>query len=217
MESIALLFFLLQQLGMTLGVGSSTFALMFYIVGASDGVIDASERRFMHAVYTTLRIGLFLILISGMAITAAHYFAGDLATVASPAYLFKWLLLFIIIANAVLMDRHILPAQIGGVVAGGSWYALFIIHTLAPEVVWASLLILYALWLVIFWAGFTLLRKLAVRAYASEGSAHTPPQPSRSISLPSTAVSPASPATKAPHIEFTLPSSSPQGTGAKPN
>lgn len=213
MESIALLFFLLQQLGMTLGVGSSTFALMFYIVGASDGMIDASERRFMHAVYTTLRISLFLILISGFAITGAHYFAGDFTTIFSPAYLFKWMLLLIIVVNAILMDTRTLPSAVGGAVAGGSWYALFILHTLAPQTTWTVLFVLYGLWLFIFWAGFTLLRKLAIRAYQAEAT--TPPQKVHGLHIAE--VPPRSPMPgNAPHIEFSLQTPSAQnGSGSK--
>jgi len=170
MESIVLLIFLLQQLGVTLGVGASTFAMMFYIVGISDGEIDASERRFMHATYTTIRIGLFLIIITGLATAAAHYLAGDIATLLQPAFIFKWILLFIIIMHGVLVDTRILSSQIGGVIAGASWYALFVIHALSPVTNWFTVIALYIIWLIVFSIGFYLTRAIAISKYKSEGT-----------------------------------------------
>ena len=60
--------------GLTLGVGSSTFALIFFIRALQDGVIDASEKRFMHSVYAVLRIGMVLSLIGliGHALYSAY-------------------------------------------------------------------------------------------------------------------------------------------------
>lgn len=183
MESFALLVFLLQQLGIALGVGASTFALMFYIVGISDGVIDASEKRFMHAVYTTLRLSLFLIIVTGILITGAHYFAGEIATITAPSYLFKWILLLCIVVNASLMDLRMLPPHIGGAIAGASWYALFVLHTLSLSLSWGLLFAVYVAWLIIFYVGFTLLQKFAQSLYVKEGSIRVP-QPIPSSSSP---------------------------------
>lgn len=173
-DAIGLLLYLLQQFGVTLAVGASTFSLMFYIVGLSDGVVDASEKRFMHAVYTTLRVGLLCILITGILITAAHYFAGEYAVLMAPAYLFKWILLGIIIINATLMDMRVLSAEHGGVIAGASWYALFVIHTLSLSFDWTILVSVYAAWLLIFWIGFRLLQKSARALYTREGAVPVP-------------------------------------------
>lgn len=176
-DAIGLLLYLLQQFGVTLAVGASTFSILFYIVGLSDGVVDASEKRFMHAVYKTLRVGLLCILITGMLITAAHYFAGEYDVIMAPAYLFKWILLAIIIITATLMDLRIFSGAVGGVIAGASWYALFVVHTLSLSFDWVTLWSVYLAWLVLFWIAFRILQQTAKGLYLKEGA--TPVAPSR--------------------------------------
>lgn len=188
MDSLALFFFFLQQLGICLGVGSSTFAVMFYIIGSADGTIDQSERAFMHAVYTTLRIGLFLIIASGAAITGAHLAAGDMSLVESPVFLFKWLLLGVLVINGMLMKYRIMNHSIGGPIAGGSWYALFFVHTLAINLNWEMLFTLYTLWLILFALAFRGLTRFAIDRHQAHMQAAVPTVP-----VPT-----------GPRIEFTL-------------
>ncbi len=147
MEYVGLILFLLQQLGMTLGVGASTFALIFYLSALKDDVVDVSERRFLGMVYTVLRVGLSLVILSGALITAAHVLGGEQSIVFEPAFLFKWFLIGVIVLNAILMTFHLLPAIVGGPIAGATWYALFFLHNIAPEIGLPILLFLYALWL----------------------------------------------------------------------
>lgn len=197
MDPLALFFYFLQQLGMTLGVGASTFAVMFYILGMADGRIDASERAFMRAVYTTLRIGLFLIVVSGAAITGAHLLVGDTAIIAVPAFLFKWILVGIITISGLLMSVHVLPRTLGGIIAGASWYALFIVHTLAVAATWPALITLYAMWLALFAGAFLGLARFAQHWH--EEHYREPEAPAAPRTTPS------------PRIEFTLPSASAPG------
>ena len=105
--------------GLTLGVGSSTFALIFFIRALQDGVIDASEKRFMHSVYAVLRIGMVLSLIGliGHALYSAYSLQLGL----------QLTLLAFITTNAVLMTKRLMPMRYGPVLAGGSWYSLFIV------------------------------------------------------------------------------------------
>lgn len=194
MDGLALFFFFLQQLGMTLGVGASTFAVMLYIVANADGRLDESERVFMRAIYVTLRIGLYLIIASGIAITGAHVLAGDVALIERPIFLFKWLLIAVLLGNGVLMQRSILNRTVGGTIAGGSWYALFATHTLALDLGWVPLFGLYALWLALFAVAFRTLTDVAARRYR----AHSAVPPAGSPTPP-----------PLPRIEFTLPSTPP--------
>jgi len=104
------------SVGLTLGVGSSTFALIFYIRSLEDGVVNETERRFMHTVYSVLRIGMALILFGLVATSIAR----------STLALGELILVSIITLNAVLMTYRRMPMQIGPVLAGGTWYALFL-------------------------------------------------------------------------------------------
>lgn len=108
------------SLGLTLGVGSSTFALIFFIKSLKDGTIDQVERSFLHVVFTVLRIGMILI---------AAGLGGFLLLDAIPeptAYLVECALLGVIVVNAILMDKRIMPMRFGPVIAGGSWYSMFL-------------------------------------------------------------------------------------------
>lgn len=124
LESVLDVLFLI---GLTLGVGSSTFALTFFIRAFEDGVIDASERRFMHTVYFVLRIGMATIFGTLMAKLVFFYTTFEIA---------DWtqlFLLFVITSNALLMQFHLMSMKFGPVIAGGSWYTLFFVSALPRE------------------------------------------------------------------------------------
>lgn len=131
---ISLGLYALQQLGMALGVGGETVLLFS---GAAPATAGAARR--------VTRLSLFLIIVSGIFITLAHIVAGEGATVAEPAYLFKWILV-IGIAIAGFTAR----GSLGTILVGGSWYALFFLHTLAPVAPFFGLIILYAGWMALF-------------------------------------------------------------------
>lgn len=119
---------LIFDVGLTLGVGSSTFALLFYIMALMDGDVDPSERRFMHAVYTVLRIGMFLIalgLILSLFVTIETSFQ----------YIAQWTLLIIITLNALGMTFKVMSMKYGPVIAGGSWYSLFLVSAMPTHVI----------------------------------------------------------------------------------
>ncbi len=103
-------------IGLTLGVGSSTFALIFYIQSLKDGTIEPIERRFLKTVFIVLRIGMILI---GAGIVLIFLTSGVLLVP-------ELVLLSIITLNALLMAYHRMPMQFGPVIAGGSWYSLFL-------------------------------------------------------------------------------------------
>lgn len=143
----------LYTLGQTLGVGSSTFALIFFVIAMRDGVIDASEKRFMHAVYFVLRIGMAFIL---LALLLSLFFKIPFAGI----YLMQWIFFGIIVVNAILMTMRKMPMQYGPVIAGGTWYSLFLITNVSPLATFAtiSLLMLYVAFLIIFYLVFTFIK-----------------------------------------------------------
>lgn len=138
------------SLGLTLGVGSSTFALIFFISGLRDGVIDQSERRFLHIVFTVLRIGMALIFVGlVLALFGTHAFS-----------LVPWVLLLIITVNAVLMHKKMMPMRFGPVIAGGSWYALFFVTTTPlGSLPGPVLTVLYGAFLTLFFVFFSFMRR----------------------------------------------------------
>jgi FAD/FMN-containing dehydrogenase len=140
----------LYSLGLTLGVGSSTFALIFFLASCHASGPDASEKRFIHIVVRVLRVGMVFI---GLGLTLAFFFG------AAPSFA-QWFLLGVIVVNAVLMEYHCMPMRYGPVLAGGSWYMLFFVS--ATPLGGASILLqgmVYVWGIVIFYAIFHFIRK----------------------------------------------------------
>lgn len=159
MADIAVLIFLLQQLGIALGLGAATFSLLFYVLSLQDGVVDASEKHLMHATTTVLVISLFLIVVTGALITGAHFLAGEVGVISAPVFISKWLLIIVIMLSATLFALKAISPFTSATISGASWYALFIIHTLTPNVSWDILGLGYVLWLAIFAVGFWVVGK----------------------------------------------------------
>lgn len=214
MADFATLVFLLGQLGISLGLGAATFSLMFYFVATADGRIDPTESRFVAATRIVLVASLFLIVVTGGLVTAAHILAGERDIVMAPVYLGKWALIGVLIFSGLFHRLSLISAPVAGVISGASWYALFIVHTLAPQVSWGVLGIGYALWLGAFAIGFALVGKAARETpYVAPVQS---PRPSTVVQKPASAkpalpqkpaplsVGDAGPKASAPHIDFDL-------------
>lgn len=167
MDVSNLILYSIQQLGVMLAVGAETIILVAYVLAIRNGVVDSQEEHFAKAVKRVLFVGLFLIVISGLAITALELLAAHQLIVFSPAYLFKWCLiaLGVVLARAT-WGNSFKKGLLEGV-AGATWYALFAVHILAPVATWPQLLMLYTVWLIVFvltWTGlvFVLRGKRAV-------------------------------------------------------
>ena len=145
---------ILFTIGQTFGVGASTFALLFYIMATQDGVIDSSEKRFMRAVHVVLRIGMVVI-----AVALGLKFI--LGTAITPVYLMQIILLGVITLNAFLMTKRLISMRFGPVLAGGSWYSLFLVSALPlSDFSFTKIAIGYCIFLVLFYALFSLIKSL---------------------------------------------------------
>lgn len=159
----------LYTLGLTLGVGSSTFALIFYISATADGVVDETEKRFLRIVFRVLRVGMVIFFLSLLARSVAGGF--DSVVALAP----QWILLALITLNAVLMHYRIMPMRFGPVLAGGSWYSLLFI-TQFPLMAYGGVVLTvgYALFLTIFYFVFHgIKRVVSVRTTVFRGDVAT--------------------------------------------
>lgn len=139
------LLYCFQQLGVMVSVGAETVILIAYMFVTKDGVIDDTEARFSKAIRRALGAGIATIVISGIAITALHSSLGEGSIIFQPAFLFKWLLVLILAtAYFVQSKRPFLHYSWEGAV-GATWYALFLVHILAPITTWIILFIAYAI------------------------------------------------------------------------
>ena len=150
---------ILREIGLTLAVGSSTFAIIFYFKAISDNVIDETERSFLHIVYFVLRIGLIILVITEAA--AAVFHIGDAAYFVDPDFLMRITLLSIIILNAALMQAHLMPMWLGPSLAGGSWYSFFALSVFTPTgLPYAMLFAAYLAFVGVFIIGLHIIESL---------------------------------------------------------
>jgi hypothetical protein len=157
MSVVNLLLYCVQQLGVVLGVGAETVILVSVLWALRDGVLNNKEERFYKAVRHVRTAGIVLILLSGVAITALEFQAQHGLVVFAPAYLFKCALIGAVLLLAASVRGVSAGAEIAEGAAGGTWYALFVIHILAPVATWTMLGEIYALWLVAFMFCWTVL------------------------------------------------------------
>ena len=151
-DLVNLLLYCTQQLGVMLGVGSETIVVILFFLAMRNGSIEPKEEQFGRAVHRVLRWGLGIIIVSGLIITLMHLSSGAEIIVFSPAFILKWVLIWLVVGAELWRGGRVF-GSIGqeGVIAA-TWYALFILHILAPVAVWIDLLVLWAIWS----AGFVL-------------------------------------------------------------
>lgn len=128
MTSIAITAGILQSIFISLGVGSSTLAILNFFSAIGDGNIDQTERRMMGIVYVILRIAMV-----GILFTTATLLA---PTIASDAFqlanvsIAQVIIIAVLFTNAALMTMRKMPAKYGPGIQAGSWYTLGIIAAL---------------------------------------------------------------------------------------
>lgn len=128
MTSIAITAGILQSIFISLGVGSSTLAILNFFSAIGDGNIDQTERRMMGIVYTILRIAMVGILFT----TATLLWP---TVVSNPSELAnvniaQLIIIAVLFVNAALMTMRKMPAKYGPGIQAGSWYTLGIIAAL---------------------------------------------------------------------------------------
>lgn len=128
MIAFTLLAGVLQSIFISLGVGSSTLAILNFFAAIADGKIDETERRMMGIVYVVLRIAMVGILAtSGILLIPTLIVDVTTLTVVSIAQLIIVAALFI---NASLMTARLMPSTFGPGLQAGSWYTLGIVAAL---------------------------------------------------------------------------------------
>ena len=131
MYSIIVLMAILQGAAISLGMGSSTLAIINFFVAIADGKIEPEERKMMSVVYIVLRIAMVLILVTTVSIIANNYFLTGASSI-STFTISQLTIISVLFINAVLMTERIMPSTIGPAIQAGSWYSLGIMTSLLP-------------------------------------------------------------------------------------
>ena len=98
----------LHTLGALIGVGTVTFAEIFYTKAAADGVIDHHERKYLRHLFHGLTFGMTLVLLAGIALIVLEYLVPDAPqdVLAVPFWALQTLTVFVIILAARLSKGH---------------------------------------------------------------------------------------------------------------
>ncbi|MBY0309813.1 hypothetical protein K2Q16_01570 [Patescibacteria group bacterium] len=130
MDNMLLIATVIQGVAISLGVGTSTMAIVNFFGAIADGKIDEAERRMMGFTYFVLRIAMVVILLTVLAsFTAEVMMTGTL--VLGTATVATIVLVSMLYINAILMTTHIMPSTFGPALQATSWYTLGIMASLS--------------------------------------------------------------------------------------
>lgn len=123
METMIIIASLAQGIAISLGVGTSTMAIVSFFSAIADGAIDATERRMLGLIYFVLRVAMVVILLTMLALfTAEIMTTGSLALSTFTTSLI--LLVSVLYINAILMTLRIMPSTLGPAIQASSWYTM---------------------------------------------------------------------------------------------
>lgn len=123
MEILFVLASVLLSMGISLGVGSSTMAILSFFLAIKDGKIEETERAFMGITYIVLRVAMVIILVS--AATLAYLGAANQGAFYFNNYVIaQFILVGVLYVNAILMTLRIMPSTFGPAIQASSWYTL---------------------------------------------------------------------------------------------
>ncbi len=155
--------FRVYTVGLCLGV--STIAMTFYFFVVAKGHTVAEEKRMMHIVYTILRIGMVLVMVSEVTTFIYNYHINNfIYWTDNPELLMRLTIFSVIFTNAFAMEYRKISMWLGPVFAGGSWYAYFFFSVwIETETIYSTLLLGYLIWLVFIFVFLVCLRLYLTR------------------------------------------------------
>ena len=118
---------LVHLLGTILGVGGATFAEIFYLKALKDGEFTPEEGATLKTIYSVLRIGLILGVLSGFGFLLLYRFTGQEEQLLDPKLWAKMTVLVILVVNALLLQLHRIPLWLGASLSITSWYTAMVL------------------------------------------------------------------------------------------
>lgn len=120
---------LTHLIGTVLGVGSATFAEVFYLKALKDGEVSPDEGALLKSTYAVLRVGLVLGVLSGFGFLLLYRFTGQEERLLDPKLWAKMTIIVILVINALMLQLHRIPMWLGASLSITSWYAAMILGT----------------------------------------------------------------------------------------
>lgn len=161
--------------GLCLGTSTVVMTMYFYLV--AKGKTESAEKKIMHILYTILRVGMVLAIVTEVTCILYHYHVDNfLYWTDNPELLMRLTIFSVIIVNAFAMQHHKITMWLGPVFAGGSWYAYFFFSVwIETHATYSVLLVGYLIWLGIMFLLLAALRMYLTRNQNSRlGDGATP-------------------------------------------
>ena len=118
---------IIHVIGTVLGVGAATFAEIYYTRFNCDDVITDDERKTLATTYFVMRVGLFLLVISGFTFLLYFRLIEHVGILTSPSFWAKLTIIGILVGNALLLQAHLIPFAIGTTISLTSWYGALVL------------------------------------------------------------------------------------------
>ena len=135
---------IIHLIGTVLGVGGATFSEIFYLKAKKDGVIEPLEIDYLRTIYFILRIGLFILVITGFGFLLFYRLNGYGEGLLNPKLWAKLAIVVILILNAFLIQVKKIPMWLGASVSLTSWYGAMILGSWRTlDASFASIIIVY--------------------------------------------------------------------------
>lgn len=113
-------------MAVSLGVGCSTLALIFYFMGMRSDTAHEAGRPYQKVVYIVLRVAMVLILLAEVSKVVLYLSSGVTIQQLWTAddLIFIWTVVAVLFVNPVLMTFHLMPRKLGPAIQATSWYTL---------------------------------------------------------------------------------------------
>lgn len=141
---------LVHIVGAVLGAGGATFAEINLVRALRDGEISPDESELMKGAYAVLRLGFFLLVLSGFAFLLYFRLMDKTQFLYSPEFWAKLTIIGALSINAILLQTRKINILWGSAISLTSWYAALALGVLRKmDYPYFATLLVYALAVVV--------------------------------------------------------------------
>jgi hypothetical protein len=145
---------LAHVVGTVLGVGGATFAEVNLIRALKDGEITPEEGYLMRGVYAILRLGFFLLIVSGFGFLLYYRLHGMEEFLYSEKLWAKLTVIGVLSVNAILLQTHKIPLLWGSAISFVSWYMALALGVMrGVDYSYGMILIVYGILIILAYGG----------------------------------------------------------------
>ncbi|MBX4215625.1 hypothetical protein KW797_01610 [Candidatus Parcubacteria bacterium] len=130
-------------IGTALGLGGAVVAEAQSARAFRDGTFK-ENRALLHVDYFIIRLGLALLVISGIGLVVWHLSQGNNWVLTSEKLLLKEILVAVILANAYLLTKHWIPFSLGASISLASWLYATVLGVWHTQLSMGTLVAMYA-------------------------------------------------------------------------